>query len=392
MTLADRIGEFLQRLTPMTRGNLLTELERIELGDDEIPGSAEILAKLRAEVRKDGSSQTRVANPSRYFFAPLEPLLTDGAHQHGNAGRIQRGSLFAIWEWISRDLLPTMARDYIKQIDGLITVDNQREARKVAATFQTKVVKYLESTLSSPDRADDTRAKLAVYTASRAVYDDLIKMMCALRARDALAKFNDALPVSIQKFDDARVDNMEKLLDAFRKEHADAVPFALALIAKRLKTPWQLIRLATKASPSKNASDVAAAPYAIAVSMVLDRIDDWRLALRIALKNNRVLVAKELLTHIYDTEYALRVRIDQLDQSEWGTRLDKLMEAIAALVQAELARFPEKLGHVLGSRRLRSHQSLVGRLTFMAWKGRDAVSGGAAYCKKLMGQPEKTRA
>jgi hypothetical protein len=392
MTLADRIGEFLQRLTPTTRGNLLTELERLELGDDEIPGSAEILAKLRAEVRKDGSNQTRVANPSRYFFAPLEPLLADGAHQYGNAGRIQRGSQFAIWEWISRDLLPTMARDYIKQIDELITADNQREARKVASTFQTKVVKYLESTLNSPDRADDTRAKLAVYTASRAVYDDLTKMMCVLRARDALAKFNEALPVSIQKFDDARVDKMEKLLDAFRKDHADAVPFALALIAKRLKTPWQLIRLATKATSSKNAADIATAPYAIAVSMVLDRIDDWRLALRIALKNNRVLVAKELLTQIYDTEYALRVRIDQLDQSEWGTRLDALMEAIATLVQAELARFPEKLGHVLGSRRLRSHQSLAGRLTYMAWKGRDAVSGGAAFCKKLIGQPEKTRA
>ena len=52
--------------------------------------------------------------------------------------------------------------------------------------------------------------------------------------------------------------------------------------------------------------------------MVLDRIDDNRVALRIALRNNRVLVAKELLTEIYDTEYALRVRIDKLDESEWG--------------------------------------------------------------------------
>jgi len=34
--------------------------------------------------------------------------------------------------------------------------------------------------------------------------------------------------------------------------------------------PWQLIRLATKAAPSKNAADVAATPYAIVVSMVLD--------------------------------------------------------------------------------------------------------------------------
>jgi hypothetical protein len=62
------------------------------------------------------------------------------------------------------------------------------------------------------------------------------------------------------------------------------------------------------------------------------------------------------------------------------------MNAIATLVDAEVARFPEEVGHVLGSRRLRSHQSLAGRLTYMAWKGRDAVTGGAAQMKKLIGQ------
>jgi hypothetical protein len=59
---------------------------------------------------------------------------------------------------------------------------------------------------------------------------------------------------------------------AFRKTHAEEIPFALALVAKRLKTPWQLIRLATKAAPTKNAADVAATPYAIVVPMVLDRL------------------------------------------------------------------------------------------------------------------------
>jgi hypothetical protein len=67
------------------------------------------------------------------------------------------------------------------------------------------------------------------------------------------------------------------------------------------------------------------------------------------------------------------------------------MDAIAALVQAELARFPDKLGHVLGSRRLRSYQSLAGRLTYIAWKGRDAASDAAGYCRKLIGQSEKSR-
>jgi hypothetical protein len=39
---------------------------------------------------------------------------------------------------------------------------------------------------------------------------------------------------------------------------------------------------------------------------------------------------------------------------------------------------------VLGSRRLRSHDSLAGKLTYLAWKGRDAVTNGAAYCKRLI--------
>jgi hypothetical protein len=385
MIRADRIEDYLKKLTPLARSHLLIELERLEICGAEMVGLPDILAKLRAEFRKDGSTQSRVGNPSRYFFAPLEPLLIDGAPEHDNSGRILRGSLSPIWEWISRDLLPTMASDYIKAIDELMATDNQRKARQVAATFQTKVVKYLEGTLGSRDGAEQTRVKLATYTTSHAAYSDLARIMRVLRARDALAKFNDALPVTIKEFADARVAKVTALLDGFGKTNADVLPFALALVANRLRAPWQLIRLATKAAPSKNAADIAATRYAITVSMVLDRLEDKRSALRIALKNNRVLVAKGILRDIYDAEYALQVRIDLLDQSDWGARLRDLMNAIAVLVEAEVSRFPDDLGHVLGSRSLRSHQSFAGRLTYLAWKGRDALSDGAAYCKKLIG-------
>jgi hypothetical protein len=381
---ADRIEDYLQRLTPVARGSLLTELERLEGCGSQMPGSAEILRKLRAEFRKDGSTQNRRDNPSRYFFAPLEPLLVDGAPEHANSGRILRGSLSPIWEWISRDLLPTMTRDYVSEINGLIAADDLRKARQVAATFQTKIVKSLEGTLGSPDGADQTRTKLATYTASRAAHSDLTRMLCVLRARDALSKFGDALPATIKTFDDARVANVTALLDALEKNHADVIPFALALVAGRLRTPWQLIQLATKAAPGKNAADNTAAPYAITVSMVLDRLDDKRSVLRTALRNDRVLVAKDILIDIYNTEHELRVRIDQLGQSGLGERLDSLMGAIAALVEAEVSRFPDNIGHVLGSRSLHSHQSPAGPLAYLASKGRDAMSTGAVFCRKLI--------
>jgi len=390
MLQADRIADYLKRLTPQARSNLLNELERLQLCGVEVPGSAALLETLRAEFRRDGQAHNRMGNPSRYFFAPLEPFLMDGDPDHPNPGRISRGSLSPIWDWISRDLLPTMARDYGEQMRSLIASDKKREAQQAASTFQTKVVKSLENTFASTDATAQARAKLATYTASRAVFGDLKKTVTVLRTREALAKLAGALPEKISNFDDGKVASVAEVLDGFVKAGKDAgkeaVPFALTLVASRLKTFWQLTRLATKAAASKAAQDVAATPYAIAVTMVLDRIDDAKLALRVALKNERVLVAKELLTRLYDTEYALQVRIDNLEQSEWGVRLHGLMEEIAALVEAEVRRFPDNVGHVLGSRSLRSHQSLSGRLTYLAWKGRDAVHEGAAFFKGLIGQ------
>ena len=380
----DRIWEFLQRLSPMTRSCLLTELERLELCGVDMPGSADIQAKLRAEFRS-GASQNKEAEPSFHFFAALEPVLMEGAPDYDSPGRIPRPSLVPIWEWSSRDLLPTMARDFNTQMRNLIGNNNKKkELKQAVSVFQTKVVKYLENTLSDPAAAQMTRTRLANYTSARSAYGDLVKILIALRARDPIAKFNKALPERFAKFDNGEVAKMTALLDAFSKGSADAVPFAIGMIGKRLKTPWHLIRLATKAAASKNVADVAATPYAIAVPMVLDRIDDGRRALRIALKQNRVIIARDLLSDIYDTEYALRKHIDQLAESEWGTRLQGLMDAVEALVAAEISRFPAEVGHVLGSRRLRNHDSLAGKLTSLASKAGDAVTNGAAQFKKLI--------
>lgn len=386
MNEIDQLSEFLQKLTPLSRSCLLSELERLELCGIDMPGSTDIQAKLRAEFRKDGSSQARATSPSRYFFAPLELLLIDGAPEHANAGRISRNTLTPIWEWICRDLLPTMARDYIKAINDQVAANSPKEVLKIASTFQTKVVKVLENTLASPDGTELARSKLAQYTASRTAFDDVAKILHVLRASDALRKFNEKLPEKIAKFDDGQVAQITAQLDAFKKSHPQALPFALALLARRLKTSWQLVRLATKTAASKSAADVAATPYACVVPMVLDRLDDKRLALRIALRHNRVLVARDLLADIYDTEYALKVRIDGIESCDWGIRLQQLMDAIAALVSAEVSRFPSNVGHILGSRRLRSHDTLGGKLSYLAWKGRDAIEDGAAAFRKLIGQ------
>ena len=147
-------------------------------------------------------------------------------------------------------------------------------------------------------------------------------------------------------------------------------------MARRLATPWQLIHLATKAVESKAPAAIAATPYALAVSMVLDHMDDKRLLLAVALKDNRVIVAKAILRDIYAIETALKAQIE-LGDSDWSGRLRDLMAAVAAALDAEVERSRTNCGnltHVLASADLRPTLSLKDRLTEAVKKGRTMIA------------------
>ncbi len=385
----NRVQGYLQQLTPQERGRLLVELERLQQCGQGIAGADEILQALRTEIRGSGQAAERVATPARFFFEPLQPVLVDWSPERANRGQISRGSLSVIWEWINQFLLPTMAREYAKKAEHLNASNDARGAQRAAAEFQVKVVKSLENMLASNDAMAQARANLARYTSSPATIDDLTKMVSVLRSQEALAAFVAALPERIKTFDGQVLDKTRKQLDALRNKHVEALPFALAILTRRLKASWQLMRLATKIAVSKDAADVAATPYAIAVDMVLDHLDDRRAALCQAMRINKVPIAREILTGIYDIEYAIRVRLDGLAGSDWGKRLESLMEAVAVDLEKELHNIPGELHHVLSSPSLRSHNTLTGRLTYMAWKARDVLTTQPAVLRKMLNSSPK---
>jgi hypothetical protein len=385
----DQIREYLGGLTPQARASLLVEIERMLLYGEAVPGADIMLKELRAEFRKTGLSSDRAGNPSRYFFKPIEALFVNRPPELANAGQISRGSLSAIWEWINQVLLPAMAVEYCDKMKRAIVTNNVLEARQIAAGFQAKVIKSLEAVLSSRQGIEGVRSGLGRYTSSRASFDDLNKIISALRIGDAIVAFGEALPPKIDNFEGEPLAKARSLLDAFATKHPEAMPFALTIVVKRLKTPWQLIHFATGMARGKNAGDIEASRYAISVPMVLDQLDDQRMALKPAIRNNRIGIAKEILTEIYDIEHALRTRIGQLDASDWGRRLDELMAAIDDDLQVEFRTLPENIGHVLGARTLRRN-SAPGLLTSLVRRSRDALVGGATRVEGLFGLGQKS--
>jgi len=380
-TPIENLRGYLRQLSPQTRTKLLAEVERLRQNGDDLPGADIILAELRADVpalpdprAEAKAAMERLDPPARYFFRPVEPYLTDRAAERANAGLISRFSLFPIWEWIGRDLMASLARAYAADMKSIIAAKKEREADLTVQAFQNKAVKYLEGTLASKNGADQARSRLNARGDSRATFDDLHKILQVLKSAEALAGFTEGLPARIDKFYGARLEKTAAALDKLAADHPDAVPFALTLVSRRLKVPWQLIRLATKAATTKDAAEIAATPYAIAVPMVFDQIEDRAETLRETLRSQHIPKAKELLSDLYNTEYAVRVRID-LAGSEWEARLDDIMDIVYEALDTETIELPSGLRHVLKSRGLKQHMTLIGQLTRFGWLCRDAVSG-----------------
>jgi hypothetical protein len=347
---SDRVKKYLQNMSPQARKNLLAEIERMQMYGETMPGGDVLLEQLRAEFRGSGETHDRLGNPSRHFFQPIEALFVNRPAERTNPGQISRGSLSPIWEWISNDLLRTMSRDYSDKVkDALIKGDAPR-ARTIARDFQSKVLKSLEGTLDTRDGTGRARSGLAQYTASQAVFEDLRKVMAALRVRDGLEKLDRALPPRIDELHGKVLANVRGFLDAFAAEQrSEALPFALALVARRLKRRWQLVRLATSTAQGRGVAAIAGSRFAMSVVMVLDHLDDLRLGLKQALRSDRLQIAKDNLADIYEIETALRDEIGQLETSDWGQKLDGLMAQVAADLDAEFHRLPEGTQHVLGS-------------------------------------------
>lgn len=364
---SEHLTRYVRQLPPQVRSRLLAELERLRLLGEDIPHTEAMMAALRAEFRNAGERHYRVGNPARYFFEPLEPVLVNAAPERANSGQIARGALGPIWSLVTEKVLPSMAADYIAAAKQVIVAGQPQEARRIAAAFQRKVMTYLDGVLGSAGGEATMRAGLESYTSSHATFDDLTKMLRMLRAQQELSDFAHALPAKIGQFEGEAFVKAMHALDTLKSKHADAVPFALTIIARRLEIPWQLYRLATTAAGSKAASMIAATPYAIAVVMVLDQIDERHALLQDALRHNHVPKAKEILGEIYAIERILTTQID-LDGSDWRKRLTGMMAAVKATLDSEINSIPTDhlhLTHVLESPSLHPENSWSGRLSHM---------------------------
>jgi hypothetical protein len=344
----EKLRAFLRQLKPGARALLITELERGLLQGASPPGAELVLAELRRSLREGRTFASRFDDSALLFFHPLEPFLVDDIPEHRHRGRLARTALEPLWLWINNTLMPDDAKVYAELVDQAFLAGQSERAEHAACDFQDRVVQRIQEMMSGASDRDRGRLSVSLGT-TRAVED--VQTLCGiLRARDALAALAAQMPGYISTFAGSSLDTVKSQLDAALGKETDLFLYALVLLMSRLASPWQLIRLATKAANSDDTRRIAETPYVVTIDVVLDEVDCRVRELAGDLRSGRGIAVSALLKDIHDALRGLRSEIDLSPETSWSRQVAVLHADIARLLSAEIELMPGRVRRLVRPR------------------------------------------
>jgi len=335
---------------------LVAELERGLLRGDEAAGSHLILQELRRTLRAAAQPSGRIGDAARLFFAPVEPFLIDEGADHKRLGRIARVSLDPIWEWIGRDLMPTEAKALSEDLNRALLDNDRAKVDQLTRALHDRAVQRMREAMAAVTGDEKARRRLAVQVGTPRALDDVAAIAGILSCRDVFADLARRLPSNLRAFEREQIDMVKSVLDAATAPKvpsaaagkSDIFLYGLTLTMSRLASPWQLIRIATRAAESDAAARIAETPYAVAVTIVISEIECMVSDLRTELKARRPVTS--LLKNIHDAARGLRTEIDLSGDSAWSRQLTAIRTEVSNVLKAEIDSAPGRVRRLLRPR------------------------------------------
>ena len=327
---------------------LIAELERGLLHGSSPAGAELVLAELRRSLRDGQSKSARFGDPARLFFQPIEPFLVDDGPDHKHRGRIARAALEPLWQWIGNALMPEEAKTYAEQVEQALMAGDTDKTEHQARAFQDRTVARITQMLESADDREHRRLNVQLGT-SRAL-DDVQALRGILNSRDGLAMLGTQLPGHINSLAGPVLESVKAQLDSPVAAKSDLFLYSLVLVMSKLASPWQLIRLATRAAGSDDAKRIAETPYAVAVQIVLEEADRRVRELAADLKSGRGIAVAALLKEVHDALRGLRSEINLPAESAWGKQLTALRADVSKILTAEIELMPGRVRRLIRPR------------------------------------------
>ena len=353
----ERLREYLKTLKPDARAMLVAELERELLRGEVSAGNEFILQELRRIIRAAAQPVPRIGDAARMFFMPLEPFLVNGNGDYKRMGRLARGWLEPVWQWISRDLMPAEAKALSEDINRALLANDRNKADQLVRALHDRAILRMKDAVAAVGTDEKARRRFAVQVGAPRAIEDVETLIGILEIRDVLAELGRRLPSHIRNFDQEQIAAVRMQIDAATASKSlegvdaktsDVLLYGLVMVMSRLSSPWQLVRMASRGADGVAAARIGETPYAAAIAVVMSELECVVHELRTEFKAGRPITS--LLRELHDAVRGLRTELDLSADSAWSRQLATVRSAVSNLLKQEIDAAPAKIRRLLRPR------------------------------------------
>ena len=347
-TRAERLQDYLRQLPQQAVALLLREFEREVRQGKDTAAAEMVLAELRKLARPPEASELpRLDDLQRLVLAPLEPFLVD--RDSVRPGQIKRASLGPLWAWLTHvglaDRLEAFRKDYAEA-----AVANRIEAEQVVRRIQLAAAEAIAGVMNPQAPGADMQRSLGRVGAP-SVIEDLAAIQLALAHREPLELLRSRLPRIISAFGDSQVNSIRgNITQVPSLQSPLVIPLVISLVMQRMTSPWQITRLAVSFAGSDEEGRVAATPFGVAVTMVLEDLVLQVDELRLQIKRGHFAESAHHLKSLHDAVRDLRTELDFRSDSMWGRQLSAVRAEISNVLTSEIDSVPGRVRRLLRHR------------------------------------------
>ena len=338
------LKSFLGSLPEQIAARLARAVEVDRLGDGKSLPHEMILEGLRPALRRLAGAE-RTLTPLRFFCLPFEDLFTLVPRKDvKQKGRIPRGSVAPIWNWIGQTLLPNETRAYSREFKAAIIDGKHADARARAEIFWPIAADAIRDSLSSDSGRDAARIALN----NDLVVADAQEAALLLSVGSAVSKIQETLPRPVPVLTDELLWALRAIYDGLIETSPDAAPYVAVIAMSRLARPWEALKLPLSVSRQTQDTLIASTDMGLIGELIFGDIETYCKAVRDAkhpLFDADALV--ENISRFTSLSSGIVKGIEIRRDGKWGQRLMKDRAALAEVMDGFMERAPKELAAAL---------------------------------------------
>lgn len=313
------------------------EVDRL-IGNTGLPHD-EILDALRPKLVKVPAI-ARTPTPQRFFCQPFEDLLVGDLPVAKRKGRISRGAVQPVWNWLGTELIPDHHASLITGIRFAILNGRYDEVVGKSAELWRRAANAIKDATSGSRGMSQTAKKLG----SMPLAQEAAEMATLLGAGPAIAELQDRLPKPLPSLSDDYLLALRGIYDRVLAGDPAAAPYVTLVTMRRLAKPYQALRLSTVVS--KKTSDTLIDPSELgpAGEILFDDLESLAARIQgVRTTEFEIHALLEDLAGFVELSSGIVKELGIQTEGSWNKRLSKSRASVAAAMEKLLERAPSEI-------------------------------------------------